>query len=109
LTCIKFDCIKTDRLNFFYRIKNDRIKSDCINFDRIKSDCIKTDRIKSITDSNQSLFTLLELTTKYEANTCVALTNAVPAFGARTFSTVITTSVVQELNEKIAGVNCVMC
>jgi hypothetical protein len=26
-----------------------------------------------------------------------------PAFGARTFSTVITTSVVQDLNEKIAG------
>jgi hypothetical protein len=27
------------------------------------------------------------------------------ALGARTFSTVITTSVVQELNEKIAGVD----
>jgi hypothetical protein len=31
-----------------------------------------------------------------------------PAFGARTFSTVITTSVVQDLNEKIASVDCVM-
>jgi hypothetical protein len=31
-----------------------------------------------------------------------------PAFGARTFSTVITTSVVQNLNEKIAGVDCMM-
>jgi hypothetical protein len=31
-----------------------------------------------------------------------------PAFGARTFSTVITTSVVQELNEHIAGVDCMM-
>jgi hypothetical protein len=31
-----------------------------------------------------------------------------PAFGARTFSTIITTSVVQELNEKIAGVDCMM-
>jgi hypothetical protein len=30
-----------------------------------------------------------------------------PAFGARTFSTLITTSVVQDLNEKIAGVDCV--
>jgi hypothetical protein len=30
------------------------------------------------------------------------------AFGARTFPTVITTSVVQELNEKIAGVDCMM-
>jgi hypothetical protein len=28
-----------------------------------------------------------------------------PAFGARTFSTVITTFVVQDLNEKIAGVD----
>jgi hypothetical protein len=28
-----------------------------------------------------------------------------PAFGARTFSTVITTSVVQDLFEKIAGVD----
>jgi hypothetical protein len=28
-----------------------------------------------------------------------------PAFGARTFSTVITTSVVQDLNEKIVGVD----
>jgi hypothetical protein len=32
-----------------------------------------------------------------------------PAFGARTFSTVITTSVVQDLNEKIAGVDFMMC
>jgi hypothetical protein len=31
-----------------------------------------------------------------------------PAFGARTFLTVITTSVVQDLNEKIAGVDCMM-
>jgi hypothetical protein len=31
-----------------------------------------------------------------------------PAFGARTFSTVITTSVVQDFNEKIAGVDCMM-
>jgi hypothetical protein len=31
-----------------------------------------------------------------------------PAFGARTFSTVITTFVVQDLNEKIAGVDCMM-
>jgi hypothetical protein len=31
-----------------------------------------------------------------------------PAFGARTFPTVITTSVVQDLNEKIAGVDCMM-
>jgi hypothetical protein len=31
-----------------------------------------------------------------------------PAFGARTFSFVITTSVIQELNEKIAGVDCMM-
>jgi hypothetical protein len=30
------------------------------------------------------------------------------AFGARTFSTVITTFVVQDLNEKIAGVDCMM-
>jgi hypothetical protein len=30
------------------------------------------------------------------------------AFGARTFSTVITTYVVQELNEKIAGFECMM-
>jgi hypothetical protein len=30
------------------------------------------------------------------------------AFGERTFSTVITTSVVQDLNEKIAGVDCMM-
>jgi hypothetical protein len=28
-----------------------------------------------------------------------------PAFGARTFSTVITTSVVQDLNEKISSVD----
>jgi hypothetical protein len=32
-----------------------------------------------------------------------------PVFGACTFSTVITTSVVQDLNEKIAGVDCKMC
>jgi hypothetical protein len=31
-----------------------------------------------------------------------------PAFGARTFPTVTTTSVVQDLNEKIAGVDCMM-
>jgi hypothetical protein len=31
-----------------------------------------------------------------------------PAFGARTFSTVITTFVGQDLNEKIAGVDCMM-
>jgi hypothetical protein len=31
-----------------------------------------------------------------------------PAFGVRTFSTVIITSVVQDLNEKIAGVDCMM-
>jgi hypothetical protein len=32
-----------------------------------------------------------------------------PAFGARTFSTVITTSMVQDLNgKKIAGVDCMM-
>jgi hypothetical protein len=55
---------------------------------------------------NQRLFTLLELTTKYEGNTCVAL--PLPAFGARTFSTVITTSMVQDLNENIAGVDCMM-
>jgi hypothetical protein len=30
------------------------------------------------------------------------------AFGARTFSTVITTSMVQGLNEKFAGVDCMM-
>jgi hypothetical protein len=30
------------------------------------------------------------------------------AFGARTFSTVITTSLVQDLNEKIAVVDCMM-
>jgi hypothetical protein len=30
------------------------------------------------------------------------------AFGARIFPTVITTSVVQDLNEKIAGVDCMM-
>jgi hypothetical protein len=32
----------------------------------------------------------------------------VPAFGVRTFSTVITTSGVKELNEKIDGVGCMM-
>jgi hypothetical protein len=31
-----------------------------------------------------------------------------PAFGARTFPTVITTSIVQDFNEKIAGVDCKM-
>jgi hypothetical protein len=31
-----------------------------------------------------------------------------PAFGASTFPTVITTCVVQDLNEKIAGVDCMM-
>jgi hypothetical protein len=31
------------------------------------------------------------------------------AFGARTFSTVITTPLVQDLNEKIAAVDCMMC
>jgi hypothetical protein len=31
-----------------------------------------------------------------------------PAFGAGTFSTVITTSVVQDLNEEIAGVDCMV-
>jgi hypothetical protein len=30
------------------------------------------------------------------------------AFGARTFPTVITTAGVQDLNEKIAGVDCMM-
>jgi hypothetical protein len=34
--------------------------------------------------------------------------DCLPAFGARTFSTVITTSVVQNLNEKIAGVDCMI-
>jgi hypothetical protein len=47
---------------------------------------------------NQRLFPLLDLTTKYEANICVALP----------FSTVITTSMVQDFNEKIAGVDCLM-
>jgi hypothetical protein len=32
----------------------------------------------------------------------------VTAFGARTFPFEITTSVVQDLNEKIAGVDCMM-
>jgi hypothetical protein len=31
-----------------------------------------------------------------------------PAFSARTFATVITTSMVQDFNEKIAGVECMM-
>jgi hypothetical protein len=31
-----------------------------------------------------------------------------PAFGARTFPNVITTSVAQDLNDKIAGVDCMM-
>jgi hypothetical protein len=43
---------------------------------------------------NQRLFSLLILTTKYEANTSVALSS--------------TTSVVKDLNEKIAGVDCMM-
>jgi hypothetical protein len=33
---------------------------------------------------------------------------SLPAFGARTFSTVFTTSMVQDLNEKIARVDCMM-
>jgi hypothetical protein len=33
---------------------------------------------------------------------------SLPAFGARTFPTVITTYVVQDFNEKIAGVDCMM-
>jgi hypothetical protein len=45
-----------------------------------------------------SLQLLRDLTTKYEANTCLAL---LPAFGARTFSTVITTSVVQDFMKKL--------
>jgi hypothetical protein len=39
-------------------------------------------------------------TLELEANTCVALPNAYRRSVARTFSTVITTSVVQNLNEK---------
>jgi hypothetical protein len=31
-----------------------------------------------------------------------------PAFGARTFSAVITTTLVQDLNEKIADMDCMM-
>jgi hypothetical protein len=31
-----------------------------------------------------------------------------PAFGARTFPTVITTSSAQDLNENIAGLDCMM-
>jgi hypothetical protein len=31
-----------------------------------------------------------------------------PEFGKRTFSTAITTSVAQDLNQKIAGVGCMM-
>jgi hypothetical protein len=31
-----------------------------------------------------------------------------PAFGARTFHTVITTSLVQDLTERIAGIDCMM-
>jgi hypothetical protein len=31
-----------------------------------------------------------------------------PALGARTFSIVVTTSMVQDFNEKIAGVDCMM-
>jgi hypothetical protein len=33
-------------------------------------------------------------------------TERLPVFGARTFSIVITTLVVQDLNEKIAGIDC---
>jgi hypothetical protein len=36
------------------------------------------------------------------------LNERLPAFGARTFSPVITTSMVQDVNEKIAGVACMM-
>jgi hypothetical protein len=57
--------------------------------------------------NNQRLFSLLDLTTKYEANTSGA-PERLPVFGARTFSTVITTSMVQDLNEKIASVDCMM-
>jgi hypothetical protein len=35
-------------------------------------------------------------------------TERLPAFGARTFSTVVTTSMVQDLSEKIAGVDSMM-
>jgi hypothetical protein len=35
-------------------------------------------------------------------------TEHLPAFGARTFSTEITTFVVMDFNEKIAGVDCMM-
>jgi hypothetical protein len=35
-------------------------------------------------------------------------TERLPALDARTFSVVITTSVVQDLKEKIAGVHCMM-
>jgi hypothetical protein len=35
-------------------------------------------------------------------------TERLPAFGAHPFSTVITTSVVQDLNEKFACVGCMM-
>jgi hypothetical protein len=57
---------------------------------------------------NQRLFTLLELTAKKEANTCVALPKLLSALGARTFPTIIRTSVVQDLNEKIASFDCRM-
>jgi hypothetical protein len=53
--------------------------------------------------------TLLELITKYEANRYMfGAPERQPAFGARTFPTVITTSVVKDFNEKIAVVNCMM-
>jgi hypothetical protein len=52
---------------------------------------------------NQRIFSLPDLTTNYDANTCLALPNACRR-SVRTFS-VITTSVV---NEKIAGVDCTM-
>jgi hypothetical protein len=57
---------------------------------------------------NQRLFTLLELTTKYEANTCLALPNVCRRSVRALSPTGITTSVVQDLNEKIAGVDCMM-
>jgi hypothetical protein len=55
---------------------------------------------------NQRLFSLRDLTTKYEANQdMLGAPERLPAFGARTFSSVITTSVLQE---KIADVDCMM-
>jgi hypothetical protein len=41
-------------------------------------------------------------------NTIFGAPERLPAFGARTFPTVFTTSVVQDLNEKIAGIDCMM-